>query len=68
MSGIREGEQKVIMAKRKVDIDLDYKGWNNAWKESEGIFRGRDTGWSACLKGTDPFTSRGWNLRRAWKP
>ena len=26
MSGIREGEQKVIMANRKVDIDLDYKG------------------------------------------
>ena len=37
MSGIREGEQKVIMAKRKVDIDLDYKGLEQCL---EGI--GRD--------------------------
>ena len=59
MSGIREGEQKVIMAKRKVDIDLDYKGLEQCLEGIGRDFQGEGYGWSACLKGTDPFTSRG---------
>lgn len=56
------------MADTKVEIDLDYKGWNNVWKKSEGIFRGRDMDWIVCLRDTAPSASREWGRLREWKP
>ena len=48
------------MADTKVEIDLDYKGaWNNVWKKSEGIFRGRDMDWIVCLRDTAAFRKAG---------
>ena len=59
MSGIREGEQKVIMAKRKVDIDLDYKGLEQCLEGIGRDFQGEGYGLERLFERYRSFHKQG---------
>ena len=59
MSGIREGELKVIMAKRKVDIDLDYKGLEQCLEGIGRDFQGEGYGLERLLERYRSFRKPG---------
>ena len=60
MSGMREGEQKVIMANRKMDIDLDYKGLEQCLEGIGRDFQGEGYGLDVYKRQSIPIPCIPW--------